>query len=78
MVTHFFIIFLEMNGCNGEGNLLACNKYCPELGLPGMITRETKLWYFGAVSQWDRYGLLCSPLLLPLLYRSPLITVNVS
>lgn len=27
-----FYYFLEMNGCNVEGNLLSCNKYCPELG----------------------------------------------
>lgn len=31
----FFYYFLEMNGCSGEGNLLTCNKYWPELGVAG-------------------------------------------
>lgn len=53
MATHFFCYFLEMNGCCGEGNLLSCNKYCPELGLQGVITLETKLWYLSVVYLCD-------------------------
>lgn len=32
-----------MNGCNGEGNLLTCNKYCPELGVAGYDNTGTEV-----------------------------------
>lgn len=57
-----------MNGCSGEGNLLSRNKYCPELGLQGVITLETKLWYLSVVCLCDlvrvcRWMQQCSSLL---------------
>lgn len=35
-----FYYFLKMNGCNGEGNLLTCNKYFPELGVASYDNTE--------------------------------------